>query len=325
MTFLRLLLIFILPFATRLSYGKEGAFAPQFQDFIETIEANEKSEKEAVELPIELGAVQYISVQSIFASQPEFTFLKVLKELKEAESAFGVRFSKKTKKFKLAYSKGRSAFPSSKTAFGILYKGHIYLVDGHHKVLVSLYFGAKALPVRVLDDWSSLSNAAFSKRMQDSRFAYSDKFYFFSELRDNPNLYLARLLIQKVKGTIELEQFNISSVQGAKKPLLLKYNEGIPFIEFYLADLMSRNGIYYKNKWGDKIPLKVRKKIKKLLEQDVIKKGSPLYGAILVSEQEPIESLSPRYNQLRARLIFDSWINKISCDEFIQPKIQISN
>ncbi|MEK6554232.1 MAG: ParB-like protein, partial [Bdellovibrionota bacterium] len=260
-------------------------FAPDLAIFNKAVAANWKEKvREKEPLPkIEIGSVQYLPPEVLKASQQEFTFIKILKEIGDAAETYRTEYDMDAGQFTFAFDNGRSALPVQKAAIGILHRGKIYLLDGHHKVMISLYMNAETLPVHVIDDWSDLSPQKFRERMIERRYAYPldkngepmSRFYDFDELTDNPNLYLARLLIQKVKGGIELEKFKLFSVSGAKRPLILKFNEGLPFIEYFIANLLAHHDIFYDEEWGGKIPKETRKEIRTLLAKEAKKKDSP--------------------------------------------------
>jgi hypothetical protein len=310
-----------------------NALNPDLETFNKIVKKNWK-EKVAEKEPlpkIEIGSVQYLPPEVLKASQQEFTFIKITDEIQEVTEKFRTEYDAKTKTFKFAFDQGRSALPTQKAAIGILHRGKIYLVDGHHKVLLSLYLNAETIPVHVLEDWSDFSPLEFRKKMIEQGYAYAydkngdpiDRFSDFDEMKDNPNLFLSRLLIQKVKGGIELEKFNIYSVSGAKKPLILKFNEGLPFVEYFIADLLAENDIIYDPEWERKVPKPVRKQIRALLEEEAQNPKSLLRDVILVGKEDEISSRGPEENAKRVELIFKHFAARINCDKFISPTYKV--
>ena len=205
--------------------------------------------------------------------------------------------------------------------------GKVYLVDGHHKALLSLYFRATDIPVKIIADWSSteespLDEAEFRHRMVQQFYAYPndaegepvDHFYEINQLQDEPNLYLARLLIQKVKTTISLESMQLLEVSGSNRPLILKLNEGLPFIEFYIAALLKKYGIMYDSEWGKHIPPRVQKKIRALLKDEAKSTTTPLRDAILLDDFTELDTHQREMDRERLKIIYKHLLRKVNCN-----------
>lgn len=272
------------------------------------------------EVIFEVGVTQYVPLSVLMASQPSFTSIKALAELDEAH----VRFLTDDQ---LSFHQGRALLPPTKYAVGIAYNGKVYLVDGHHKALLSLYFGATDIPVKIIADWSSkpeapLSEAEFRHRMVEQFYAYPndaegepvDHFYEINQLQDEPNLYLARLLIQKVKTTISLESMQLLEVSGSNRPLILKLNEGLPFIEFYIAALLKKNDIKYDSEWGKHIPPRTQKKIRTLLKKESRETDTPLRDAILLDDFTELDTHERDLDRDRLKIIYKHLLKKVNCN-----------
>lgn len=277
----------------------------------------------------EVGVTQFVPLSLIKASQPSFTAIKIIEELQEAVDKFGV--DKTAVGF--AIRDGRSVYPPHKKAIGVVYNDRVYLLDGHHKAIVSLYFSSPTMPVEIIADWTKNSKgevrteADFREKMihPENAYAYpldaqgteTNQFFDLCELKDDPNLYLARLLIQKVKAEVSLESLQIRGVGGSSHPLILKLNEGVPFLELYIAATLKRGGIDYKTEWGKLIPERIRRQIRDILAEEVSRPGSPIERIILLEDYADLPTNDRTLDRKRMKIIYKHLLNRIECDDLL--------
>ncbi len=298
-------------------------------DFQQILNSNFRCLEPEPGFKFEVGVTQFVPLSLIKASQPGFTAIKAIGELQEAVDRYGVAETSDG----YILRDGRSVYPPDKKAFGIVYNGRVYLLDGHHKALVSLYFNAHSMPVEIIADWTYDSNgkerseSEFREEMVHPKHAYAyprdadgsetNRFYDLCELKDDPNLFLSRLLIQKVKAVVSLESLHVREVSGSNNPLILKLNEGIPFLEFYIAAALKRSGIDYDISWGKRIPDRVRERIRNTLKEELENDDSPIKGIILLDNYTELPTRDRSLDKKRMRIIYKHLLNRLECDELL--------
>lgn len=310
-------------------FEANATLSPSASEIHDTLLSNFKCLKAETSFKFEVGVTQFVPLSLIKASQPGFTAIKLVDELREAVDRYGVEMTEKGPVLR----DGRSVYPPHKKAFGVVYDGRVYLLDGHHKALISLYFNAHSMPVEIIADWTRNSSgklrteAEFREKMTDPKNAYAypfdsegaptSQFFDLCDLRDDPNLYLARLLIQKVKATVSLESLQVREVSGSDHPLILKLNEGVPFLEFYIAATLSREGITYEREWRKDIPDKVRTQIRKALQEEVERDNSPLRRIILLDDYANLPTEERSLDRKRMKIIYKHLLNRLECDDLL--------
>jgi hypothetical protein len=152
------------------------------------------------------------------------------------------------------------------------------IVDGHHDFMLSLYVEAETVPVKVVGDYSRLSPREFWQTLGDKKLSYlsrkpqtlSSRAPELSELVDTPNRYLAALLTAK----FTIVGGKITHFKGNPKAVVwVKINDGVPFKEFEIAQVLSDAGIEYQDKWGDDVPKKIVTKSRNILTAAAEKLG----------------------------------------------------
>ncbi|NJL26163.1 MAG: hypothetical protein HC902_14070 [Calothrix sp. SM1_5_4] len=130
---------------------------PDWQEYVSTCRLHRSMDRSAsLKAPPPIGEITYLPLGTFEAGQPRFSFLRLLTALDNAlVSDSGPRLDPHARKWIFAHDRGRSAYGPNKPAKGVFYRGRVYIVDGHHGVLVSTYLGAKTIPTTVLADWSS--------------------------------------------------------------------------------------------------------------------------------------------------------------------------
>jgi len=214
------------------------------------------------------GKAFYLSIQYLIPGQEWISVDNIIGKIKKAyaEPAFA---RDKRGEIELAFADGTSAEPMTdqpKIKVAATEAGYI-IIDGHHETCRAILLGSKTVPVEVVKDftkrhpkmsmeevWAELKShhlSLFSEAKSPEHLAKYPP--CLCDLSDKPNRYLARLLGMKVvtdeKGTVTLAE-----TRGVKHPVWIKVNRGVPFIEFYIADILEKSSIHYDLRWGEEVP-----------------------------------------------------------------------
>lgn len=231
-----------------------------------------------------VGSVAYYPTGAIEAGQTRFSFKQLRKAMRKAiktrvneddkDSPRGAHYDKHLRTWIFAHDDHRSIFPLKKAAGAVYYDGRLYLFDGHHKALTSTYLRAPRMPIKVEANWSHLTKEQFIKNMRERPYHYAHWRDYqgadqdpvdLSELANDPNLLLARLLLLRVDVDLNeaaacdaLENpgtenepgvwpsaFSLGNIRGAERPIAIKINNDIPFFEFEIADALRRHGVHF--------------------------------------------------------------------------------
>lgn len=168
----------------------------------------------------------------------------------------------------LGHDDGRSVVPSNDPIQVIKGRQGYVIVDGHHDAYLSLFLGARTIAVHVQEDLSHLSKVAFWAALKKRKLvllsaspeSLARKAPGFRSVTDNPNRFLAALVALKV--SVDEKSGAILKIKGAKDPAWIKVNNGIPFIEFEIAEKLSNAGIEYDPKWGSSVPADVVERVR---------------------------------------------------------------
>jgi len=138
---------------------------------------------------------------------------------------------------------------------------------------MSLFVGASKVPVYVMGKIPSLSTRTW-KRLIERKTVYfqksapeelSNKTPKITGLTDNPYRFLASRLAFKTKISYKDGEVSVNEKKGTKNAIWIKINEGFPFVEFYIAEVIQKAGIIFDPKWREKIPTKACDEIRKAL------------------------------------------------------------
>lgn len=206
-----------------------------------------------------IGEVSFVPILALENQQKDFSFVRLLQQLKKGIKENGARFSEKKERWLLNADHGRSLFDEDSDLVGVFYRGRVYLADGHHKALASIYIGAETAPVHIIDDWSDKTPEEFHFAMKTAGFSHwknqrgqTIRPVTFCAMEDNPNLMLARLLIRRVQVRMEHgARLKIKVGSGSTRPIALKINHDIPFLEKEIADALGRAGVRFNDSRGD--------------------------------------------------------------------------
>lgn len=248
--------------------------------------------------PPPVDQISFIPVRALQNQQTDFSFIRLLQQLQKGIHRGGAEFSRKNDRWKLPFDNGRSLFGDDSDLVGIYYRGRVYLADGHHKALASIYIGAETAPVHILGDWSKLTQQEFDKAMSDLGYSHwvnyrghAVKPVDFCAMVDNPNLMLARLLIRRIVVEGRGQRIKIEVGSGSELPIALKINHDIAFLEREIADAISRAGHTFDDTRADEdIPKKERAMYLEILQR-VAPRHPRLKHVLLLKKPTKVESL----------------------------------
>ena len=235
---------FLLPIMMSLSAWARQDLKPDFDVFLESCRSHRQQASSYELEPPELGMETYFPTLALQASQSRFSYKKLLSALKKAtkEEPGGLSFDNK-----------RSLYGMKKKIKAAFYRGKLYIVDGHHRAMISTYLRAETIPVKIVGVFNdSMDPQEFMDEMESRGWAYWRDAYGVStghfdlcDMVNDPNLQLARLLIRRVTVTLENGHLKLSDSRGADVSLAVKINSDIPFFEFHIADALTRAGIRF--------------------------------------------------------------------------------
>jgi hypothetical protein len=296
--------------------------------------------------PPPLGEVLYVPIGALEAGQNRFSFVRLLKALdKLAENEGLDRDKARIGGHVPAYDNGRSFYPKQRKTTGIYYRGKVYILDGHHRSLLSTFLGAQTLPMEVVDNWSHLDPETFLNQMHQHGYSFfldsngnPQEPLDLCELIDDAFLALARELLLRVD--IEVKEIKpkktkpegkrgkskkknwksepevaskppalkikILARRGSKIPIAVKINRDIPFIEIEIADLLRRAGITWNP--GDPLTVETLREFLEILSQ---RDESGRFAQVLLLEAPT--SVKELDNKQLMELIANH-INRIRCE-----------
>ncbi|MBS0585122.1 MAG: hypothetical protein JSR76_02330 [Verrucomicrobia bacterium] len=217
----------------------------------------------------------YLEISELFPSQLRYSSQNVKEKIRKKIKSGAATWNELEKRWELSYHNGESAL-SSKEALPVMKSSFGYvLVDGHHDLLASVGLEAKSIPVRVVADFSSLSEEEFWKRAEKEGLAYPYDIdgnrlipsHDFGKLQDDSNRFFAAIAGRKYP---MLDDLSVST--GAIYPLWIKVGKDTPFIEFMIADALYKAGIVYPYEMGDTPSDAFVEKARKVLEEAKIPK-----------------------------------------------------
>lgn len=236
-----------------------------------------------------LNEVIWVPVHALEASQTRFSFDRVLAAMDKLVKNEGLDEDKGRKKgYQPPHNNGSSFYPKKRKTTGLYYRGKLFILDGHHRALISTYLGAETIPMEVLADWSHKSPDVFLKDMHEYGYSYlmdangnPSAHRDLCDLLEDPYLMLARKLMLRVDlkfksdGTAKLLE-----IRGSDQPIAIKINRDIPFFEFEIADRLRRAGVTWQN--GEKIS---NKRLHEFLEILRTQRESSRFAQVLLLDE----------------------------------------
>lgn len=270
------------------------------------------------------GTTFYLSIQFLIPGQEWISVDNIIGKIKKAhtETTF---VKNKHGEIDIAFADGTSAEPMTdqpKIKVAATEAGYI-IIDGHHETCRAVLLGSKTVPVEVVEDftkrhpkmameavWSELKSkhlSLFSEAKTPKHLAQFPP--CLCDLSDKPNRFLARLLGMKVL-TDEQGKVTLAETRGVKHPIWVKVNRGIPFIEFYIADILEKNSIHYDIRWGEDVP------------KDIVEEAR--HALVIAQANGPHKDIINGIHLLKSKDKADEFLDKKNWDK-VEEKIRDLN
>ncbi len=245
----------------------------------EWVEIQEDCHESWSELPKEewngksetVGVTKYVLTSRLIATQPEFAYGKYLDSEDRHIKKHEVTWDPKKEKYTFSNQRNnRSLYPTTSAIEVISYQGELYIIDGHHRALLSTCYGSPMTPVQIRYDFSELSRVQFMEKLKElqdeEEFVIHYRgghpvFIQLWQMVDDPYLWLARTVTRNVR--YDEERKKVEKSDGADPFLILKVNYGIPAEEFLIAAIAKK--LFPKYKRDDKLSKDDLKELAKAL------------------------------------------------------------
>lgn len=233
----------------------------------------------------ELEKIEFMPVLALEGTQPHLSFPRLLKKLTKVPSQ--VR-------------RETGAIYGEKRFLRVVYfRGKLYIVDGHHRALISVYLGARTVPIKVIANLDGLEPEAFRAQMQASGWAYwRDPWgnpkdpVDLCAMTNDPNLGLARLIIRRIDASLTDGVLQMWNSRGPAWAIGLKINEDLAFLENYIADILRADGVEFDDTRGQlDLTYAELKGYLESLKARAAQKTSPLYQFLLFDEPTHVAKL----------------------------------
>ncbi len=274
-----------------------------------------------------LGKISYQPIQYMRAAQVSFAYLTVAHKIERAPHEFDVAWSDKSLSWKLSHDEGRALLPEDKSLMGIIGPDGIYLVDGNHKSLTSLYFGAKTAPIFLKEDLS-LNDNGTPRTIEDFRTLMKQRGHVFltkmdeteldwtpllDQMENDPNRHFISLITAKLKIKIKNDgQVKIKNRRGSDEPVLIKIGRDIEFFELMLSRRLHHAGLHYEDRFGNHPPKNFIAIAARLL-WDMQEAGDPFLKKILMFP-EPRHLSTEQLEELLEKFFKE---NPKTCEAFL--------
>lgn len=206
--------------------------------------------------------VHFLPLNELIRGQSEISVDNVKAKMHSALADDDIDWKNNKKYWKLKHDHGKSATELADPIAVIKGPTGYAIVDGHHDVFLSLYTGASTVAADVREDLSHLTPLEFWTHLKTKNLLYLKespselvvKPPVMNLVKDNPNRYLSALLAFKVSVKNKDGALKVLQSKGAAVPVWIKVNDGIPFMEFHIAKVLSGSGISYDPAWKDSVP-----------------------------------------------------------------------
>ena len=217
---------------------------------------------------------EYISYKKIHPGQLRYASKNVEEKRKKAIEV-GAATWDNNNQWHYKYNHGTSIMAENNALPVVMAPFGYVLVDGHHDVLASIALGAEFIPIKVVDDMSSLNPNDFWLKAEKQGFVYPYAIggarqvppEQFDQLIDDPNRYFAAISARKCDKLGDAP----NNSKGADYPLWIKIGKDIPFIEFMIADALWNNNLLYIYSMGNNPPKEFVEKARAILKRANIK------------------------------------------------------
>lgn len=293
------------------AWAKGPALDPSWAQF-QSVCAQNRAGSQGVlaSAPLSLGQIQFMPTLALERGQSTFSFDRVLKGL----NALPKETLESLQKGEFRFDSGRSLYPEDRHISGVFYRGKVFIIDGHHRAMVSTYAGAKSIPVKIIDDWSGKTEKQFFADMKRKNLSYYVGLNGewlgpgeFCGMVNDPLILLARRLLRRIDLTYDSEtgDFEILRERGAEVAIGIKINRDVPFTEQEIARLLRSHGVTWQK--GDELNFELLSKFLEILlaERD----GSRLNQLLLLDYPMSVAEL-----ESEKKAILKSHFKRIQCE-----------
>lgn len=232
------------------------------------------------------GVPVYLAMQMITPGQLRISSKRVAEKFASSQKKGGLRFDNGKSALDIS-----EALPVIKAPFGYV------LVDGHHEFMANRALEGTTVPVKLVDDLSASGDTfwdvAFEKGYVYPFTVKREKKIpvNFDQLEDDPNRFFAGVIIAR---KCAKEGQSANDTIGAEFPVWIKIGKDIPFIEFMIADALSKAGITYDYRMGDLPPQEFIEKARAALVDAVNqakKNGTPLKDLKIIPQRTKFDQI----------------------------------
>lgn len=270
-----------------------------------------------------VGAIAFFPTWALDSNQGRFSWASVQRKLSKGfEFETDAYVDKKQDQWIFSHDRSRSFYPARKHIRGIFYRGRIFIIDGHHRALISTYLGADTIPVQIVGDLSERfspkelgeylgrKNLSYNRNSRGRATEPVD----LCEMVDDPNLELARILLTRVDVQFSRGRLNIENVRGKKWTIGAKTDEDIPFLEFEVADSLRRAGVKWNDDYSDDLGKSKLKKFLRILEASARNSKSRLSEVLLFERPSRVAKMDLH------ELLLPHLIN-IGCEQALRERL----
>ncbi len=206
---------------------------------------------------LEKGEEAYLPISWLQPGQASFSFLTVKSKIQTVAEEWGAQWDTRKARWNLPFDGQKALFPQSKSALVLLLSDSVLVLDGNHKVMTSLFFGAETMPVKIANNWSHLSLKEALPRLIENDLVFPfdpmgktiKEWPSFTSIPDNPLRYLAAKLLLKCQIQLdEDKELQIKKARGSSNPVVCKLNRDLPFLELRMARVWKKSGIEFRSK-----------------------------------------------------------------------------
>lgn len=294
---------------------------PGFREFHEYCQQHRTKPQHLRLTAPEIGTIAHFPTWSLQGSQARFSWASFKRKLQKGlEFEPNAYIDKNLNKWVFGQDNHRAFYPLTKAIKAIYYRGELFIVDGHHRALISTYLGAETIPVEIIGDKSDLSPMQFRRQMEREKKSYfrdhngkAVDVVDLCSMLDDPNLELARILIGRVDVTFKKQRLILTNLRGSRWTIGIKTEQDMPYLEFEVADTLRRHGIAWDNSNDPDISYVKLEKFLEILKEEAKRPGSRLKNVLLFDKPS-------RASKLNLREILQEHLIKIGCEKLLTPE-----
>ncbi len=272
-------------------------------EYIERAAQNQALLSSETSPQVAVGETAFFPLKNLIRGQDEISVDNIEAKLRAKVEAKEMPWSADQNKWLFPFDVGRSLNPLVDPILVVLGPQGPVIIDGHHEFYLALSTGAQSIAAFVKADLSHLEQLQFWREMANRKFTLlaaapselARQIPSTDSVRDNPNRYLASLLALKVSAV----------VRGAGDAAWFKFDKGIPFVEFEIAEVLKQAGIVYAPSWHETVPAQVTQAARKALMRAQHAKKSiglmSIYVPTSSAEAQQLRSDPAALQELRER------------------------